>query len=197
MASDSAARNGCAAIRSRTRSATAAAPSDPVSGRISENSSPPNRATTSVSRAEPRMTLRRLDQRPAAGEMAMHVVDRLEPVEIHEQQRQRPAAARRALDLAPQRLIQIPRVVQLRQVVGDRQRLRASQRSAHCRAPPPRPPAPLRAIRPPRPPAGARPVPRRGRARPARRRCAPGTAAALPAPPRTHPEPGHRGADPR
>ena len=43
-------------MRSRTRSPTAAAPSEPVSGSMIENSSPPNRATISVSRADPRMT---------------------------------------------------------------------------------------------------------------------------------------------
>ena len=53
------------------------------------------------------------------------VVDRLEAVEVDEQQRQRPAASRRALGFAAQHLRQVARVVQLRQVVGDRQRLGA------------------------------------------------------------------------
>ena len=66
----------------------------------------------------------RFDQRAAPEQMAVRVVDRLEPVEIDEQQRQRPAAARRALGLAAQHLREIARVVQLRQIVGDRQRLR-------------------------------------------------------------------------
>ena len=68
---------------------------------------------------------RGLDQRPAAVEVAVRVVDRLEPVEIDEQQRQRPAAARGALGFTAQHLRQVARVVELRQIVGDRQRLGA------------------------------------------------------------------------
>ena len=48
----SSSRNENARRRSRMRSATETAPSRPVSGRIKANSSPPNRATTSVSRAQ-------------------------------------------------------------------------------------------------------------------------------------------------
>src|SRR5262249_60364300 len=48
-----------------------------------------------------------LDQRAAAREVAMAIVDALEAVEVDEQQRQRTAAARRALGLAPQHLRQI------------------------------------------------------------------------------------------
>ena len=114
----------CARGRARP---TAAAPSLPVSGRTMANSSPPKRATMSVSRAQPRITRGRLDQRAAAGQVAVRVVDRLEPVEIDEQQRQRPAAARGALGFPAQHLVQVARVVQLRQVVGDRQRLGALQ----------------------------------------------------------------------
>ena len=55
----------------------------------------------------------------------MRVVDRLETVEVDEQQRQRPAAARRTLGLAPQDLIEVARVVQVREVVGHRERLGA------------------------------------------------------------------------
>ena len=43
---------------------------------------------------------RRFDQRAAAEQMPVGVVDALEPVEIDEQQRQRPAAARRPLGFA-------------------------------------------------------------------------------------------------
>ena len=96
---------GCAR-RPRTR------PRRPVSGRTSANSSPPNRATTSVSRALPRMT--------AAASTSARLPHRwpwvslidLEAVEIDEQQRQRPAAARGALGLAAQHLVQVARVVQ-------------------------------------------------------------------------------------
>ena len=49
-------RNLNARSLSQMRSATKTAPSRPVSGKITENSSPPNRATTSVSRAQLRMT---------------------------------------------------------------------------------------------------------------------------------------------
>ena len=54
----------------------------------------------------------RLDQRPAAGQVSVRVVDRLEAVEIDKQQRQRPAAAGRALGFPPQDAIQIARVVE-------------------------------------------------------------------------------------
>src|SRR4029078_4125763 len=129
-------RNLCALTRSRMRSPTAAAPSLPVSGRISANSSPPKRATTSVSRAlwriSPAASTRARLPTPApsthgaaAIEVAVRVVDRLEPVEIDEQQRQRPSAARRPLGLAPHHLRQVPRVVQRPQTAGDRQRLGA------------------------------------------------------------------------
>ncbi len=110
------------------RAATATAPSRPVSGRIRANSSPPNRATTSVSRAQPRITRAGLDQRLAARQVAVAVVDLLEAVQIQEQQRQRPAVARGALGLTPQRLVEVARVVQPGQVVGDRQSLRLLQR---------------------------------------------------------------------
>ena len=114
-----------ASMRSRMRSPTAAAPSLPVSGRISANSSPPKRATTSVSRA-----LRRIS--PAASISARLPyrwpcvsLIALEAVEVDEQQRQRTAAARGALGFPAQDLRQIARVVELRQVVGDRQRFGA------------------------------------------------------------------------
>ena len=71
-----------------------------------------------------------LDQRPAAGQVAVRVVDALEAVEVDEQQRQRPAAARRPLGLATQHLVQIARVVQLCEVVGDRERLGPPDSSA-------------------------------------------------------------------
>ena len=58
------------------------------------------------------MTRGRLDQRPAAAQMAVRVVDRLEAVEVEEQQRQRPAAARGALGFPPQHLVQVARVVE-------------------------------------------------------------------------------------
>jgi hypothetical protein len=57
--------------------------------------------------------------------MAMAVVDALEPVQVDKQQRQRSAAARRSFRLAPQHLEQVPRVVQLRQIVRDGERFRA------------------------------------------------------------------------
>ena len=102
---------------------TAAAPSEPVSGRTIANSSPPNRATMSVSRARPANHRRGFDQGPAAGQVAVRVVDALEPVEVEEQQRQRTARTRGALGFPPQHLVQVAGVVELRQVVGDRQRL--------------------------------------------------------------------------
>ena len=69
----------------------------------------------------------RLDQCAAAGQMPMRVVDRLEAVQVDKEQRERPSAARRALGFATQDLIQIPRVVQVREIVGNRQRLRPFQ----------------------------------------------------------------------
>ena len=121
MVRPSARRNDQAAIFSRMRSPTKSAPSLPVSGRTRANSSPPKRATMSVSRALAADHGRGFDQRPAPIEMAVIVVDRLEAIEVDEQQRQRPAVSRCALRLASQDLREIPRVVQLRQVVGDRQ----------------------------------------------------------------------------
>ena len=123
MSSPSPCRKRCALTRSRIRSPTAAAPSLPVSGRISANSSPPKRDDhVGLARALANQS-GGLDQRPAAVEMAVRVVDRLEPVQVDEQQRQRPAAARGALGFPAQHLRQVARVVELRQVVGDRQRL--------------------------------------------------------------------------
>ncbi len=61
-----------------------------------------------------------LDERAAAAQMAVTVVNRLEPVEIDEKQRQGPAATGGALGFTPQDRVQVPRVVEARQVVGDR-----------------------------------------------------------------------------
>ena len=70
-------------------------------------------------------------------QVAVGVVDRFEPVQVDEQQRERPAAAHRALGFPAQRLVQVARVVELRQVVGDRQRLGAPSCSALSSATPP------------------------------------------------------------
>src|SRR6476660_1269007 len=58
---------------------------------------------------------RRFYQRPAAEEMPVGVVDRLEPVEIDEEQGKRTAAARRALGFAAEHLVQKPGVVETRE----------------------------------------------------------------------------------
>src|SRR5215471_2933402 len=68
---------------------------------------------------------RRFDQRAAAEKVAVRVVDPLESVQVDEEERQRPSASGRALGFPPQYLREVARVVQLRQVVGDRQRFRA------------------------------------------------------------------------
>ena len=73
------------------------------------------------------MTAAASDERAASAQVPISVVHRLEPVEVQEQQRQRTAAARRALRFAVQHLVQVARVVEARQVVGDRQRLDATQ----------------------------------------------------------------------
>ena len=70
----------------------------------------------------------RLDQRLAARQMAVAVVDLLEAVQVEEQQRQRPAAARGALGFAAQHQVQVAGVVEPREVVGHRQRLGLLQR---------------------------------------------------------------------
>ena len=67
----------------------------------------------------------RLDERPAAEEMPVGVVDLLEPIEVDEQQRQRLAGAHGPFAFPPEHLGQIPRVVELGQIVGDGQRLGA------------------------------------------------------------------------
>ena len=58
----------------------------------------------------------------------------LEPVQVDEQQRKRPAAARRALAFRAAGPIEVTRVVQLGQVVGDRERLGALQQQRLSRA---------------------------------------------------------------
>ncbi len=68
-----------------------------------------------------------LHQRPAAVQVAVAVVDPLEPVEVHEEQRQRAAAPKRPLHLPPQRAGEEAGVVQARQLVDRRQRGRALQ----------------------------------------------------------------------
>src|SRR5438093_1724567 len=60
--------------------------------------------------------------------MTVFVVDLLEAVEVDEQQRQGPAAARGAFRFATQDEVEIPRVIQTGQVVGDRNRLGLLQR---------------------------------------------------------------------
>ena len=116
-------RNGCAAILSRMRSPTE---SGALAAGIGQHQGElvAAEAGDDVRFAGADADDRRgLDQRRAAGQMPVRVVDPLEPVEIDEQQRQRPAAARGALGFPAQHLRQIPRVVELGQVVGDRQRL--------------------------------------------------------------------------
>ena len=61
-----------------------------------------------------------LAQRAAAPQVAVLVVDRLEAVEVDEQQRQRRAVAVDELQLAVERLVEVPEVVERRHLVGDR-----------------------------------------------------------------------------
>src|SRR5690606_34427739 len=61
-----------------------------------------------------------LHQRAAASHVSVRVVDVLEAVEVEEEQRHRLAAPKRTLDFAPQRLVQVPRIVEPGQVVDDR-----------------------------------------------------------------------------
>ncbi len=68
----------------------------------------------------------RLDEGAAAEQVAVGIVDSLETVEIDEEQRQRPAAAHRALRFLAKGVVEVPRVEELGEVVGDRQRLGAS-----------------------------------------------------------------------
>ena len=127
MLRPSAARKPCRAIRSRMRSATASAPGAPVSGRISANSSPPKRATMSVSRALPRMiapasTSARLPARCPW----LSLIDLKPSRSMNSRESGRPfrlASAR----FAPQSHVEVTRVVQAGQIVGDRQRFRPLQ----------------------------------------------------------------------
>ena len=64
-----------------------------------------------------------LDERLAACQVAVAVVDLLEAVQVEKQHRQRPAAAHRALGFAAQHQVQVAGVGEPRQVVGHRQRL--------------------------------------------------------------------------
>ena len=75
-----------------------------------------------------------LHERLAARQMAVVVVDLLEAVEVEEQHRQRTAAAHRALGLAPQHLVEVARIGQQRQIVGDRQRVGLLRWPGRCRA---------------------------------------------------------------
>ena len=62
------------------------------------NSSPPSRATVSVSRVQALMRCATSCSNLVAGGMAEPVVDFLEAVQVDEQQRQRQAGARRMLE---------------------------------------------------------------------------------------------------
>src|SRR5215831_8300939 len=53
----------------------------------------------------------RLDQRAAARQMPVCIVDRFEAVEINEQQRKRTSAPRRAFCFSTENLIEVPRIV--------------------------------------------------------------------------------------
>lgn len=66
-----------------------------------------------------------LQERPATVEMAVKVVDLLELIEIDEQPRQRLVRAHGPFGFLPEYLGQTPRVLELGQIVGDRQRLNA------------------------------------------------------------------------
>ena len=104
MSRPSPGRNRCAAMRSRMRSPTAQRALAAGVGQDQRElvaAEPRDDVGFARARADHR---RRFDQRPAAEQMPVGVVDRLEAVEIDEQQRQRPAAARGALGFAPQHL---------------------------------------------------------------------------------------------
>ena len=66
-----------------------------------------------------------LGERARAGQVAVLVVDPLEAVEVEEDHRQRDAVALAALDLAAEVEVQVARVEQPREVVGDRELLGA------------------------------------------------------------------------
>src|SRR6186713_3485367 len=63
---------------------------------------------------------RRLDEGAAAQKMPVDVVDLFESVQVHKKERERPSAAGRALGFLAKRVVQVARVIQLSQIVGDR-----------------------------------------------------------------------------
>ena len=65
----------------------------PVAGSSTANSSPPIRATVSISRSSRLSTCARSDERVVAGRVALAVVDLLEVVDVDHQRRERLAAA--------------------------------------------------------------------------------------------------------
>ena len=90
--------------RSRRRSAVARAPATPVAGRMTANSSPPIRATVSISRELAREDLRECDERVVAGRVAVEIVDLLEVVDVDQQRSEGLAAAPGARQLVPEPL---------------------------------------------------------------------------------------------
>ena len=101
------------------------APSGSVSGRITANSSPPKRATTSVSRALLRITAAASTSARLPYMCPYVSFTALKPSRSMNNIDNARFGAHGALGLAPQRQVQIPRVVQPRQVVGDRERFGA------------------------------------------------------------------------
>src|SRR5262245_18524247 len=65
------------------------------------------------------------DRCPAAGEVPVRIVDRFEAIQIDEEQRKWSSAASGALGFTAEDLIQVARIVELCQVVGDRERFDA------------------------------------------------------------------------
>ena len=91
---------------------------------MTENSSPPNRATTSVSRALPRMIAAASTSALLPARWPCRSLTLLKPsMSMNSTDSGRPRA-RGALGFAAQHQVEKPRVVETGEVVGDRQRLR-------------------------------------------------------------------------
>ena len=104
------------------------APSRPVSGRIDANSSPPNRATTSVSRAQPRMTAAASTSALLPARWPCWSLTFLKPSRSRNSSDSgRPLRTAR-LVFPAQHLVEVARVLEPGEVVGDRQRLGLLQR---------------------------------------------------------------------
>ena len=105
----------CRTVDCDRRSANPLPSSASVPSRITANSSPPMRAATSLDAEERAQPATHGAQHLVAGRMTEAVVDRLEPVEVHQHQREAPAVAHAARHRADEQVVEGTPVEQSRQ----------------------------------------------------------------------------------